>query len=107
MRRKLYLMMTTTTKTMMVMVMIRYAVELDEKEMTGNKKFSGEQLFKTAGVTKVMMSLLLLVMMVMEMMTMMLTKITLMTMEPQVVRLSASDFTVGYHWDPVRQVTTF
>merc|ERR1712062_436027 len=31
----------------------RFAVELDEKEMTGNKKFSGEQLFKTAGVTKV------------------------------------------------------
>merc|ERR1719275_140624 len=52
----------------------RFAVELDEKEMTGNKKFSGEQLFKTAGVTKV-------------------------------VRLSASDFTVGYHWDPVRQVS--
>ena len=22
------------------------------------------------------------------------------------VRLSASDFTVGYHWDPVRQVKT-
>merc|ERR1711971_1020535 len=52
----------------------RFAVELDEKEMTGNKKFSGEQLFKTAGETKV-------------------------------VRLSASDFTVGYHWDPVRQVS--
>ena len=33
--------------------MIRFAVELDEKEMTGNKKFSGEQLFKSAGVTKV------------------------------------------------------
>ena len=38
---------------MMMMMMIRFAVELDEKEMTGNKKFSGEQLFKTAGVTKV------------------------------------------------------
>jgi len=52
----------------------RFAVELDEKEMTGNKKFSGEQLFKTAGQAKVL-------------------------------RLSASDFTVGYHWDPVRQVS--
>jgi len=52
----------------------RFAVELDEKEMTGNQKFSEEQLFKTAGETKV-------------------------------VRLSASDFTVGYHWDPVRQVS--
>ena len=51
MRRKSYLMMVMV----MVMVMIRFAVELDEKEMTGNKKFSGEQLFKTAGVTKVMM----------------------------------------------------
>merc|ERR1711970_259118 len=69
--------MMTIVMMMMIIVktmMTRFAVELDEKEMTGNKKFSDEQLFKTAGETKV-------------------------------VRLSASDSTVGYHWDPVRQVS--
>ena len=44
--------------------MIRFAVELDEKEMTGNKKFSGEQLFKTAGQAKVVMIIMNIAMMV-------------------------------------------
>jgi len=52
----------------------RFAVELDEREMTGNKKFSGETLSKTTG-------------------------------EAKMGRLDASQFTVGYHWDPVRQVS--
>lgn len=43
--------------------MIRFAVELDEKEMTGNKKFSGEQLFKTAGQAKVVMIIMNIAMM--------------------------------------------
>ena len=45
-------------------MMIRFAVELDEKEMTGNKKFSGEQLFKTAGQAKVVMIIMNIAMMV-------------------------------------------
>ena len=40
-------------------MMIRFAVELDEKEMTGNKKFSGEQLFKTAGQAKVVVMIIM------------------------------------------------
>ena len=44
--------------------MIRFAVELDEKEMTGNKKFSGEQLFKTAGQAKVVVIIMNIAMMV-------------------------------------------
>ena len=45
-------------------MMIRFAVELDEKEMTGNKKFSGEQLFKTAGQAKVVIIIMNIAMMV-------------------------------------------
>ena len=45
-------------------MMIRFAVELDEKEMTGNKKFSGEQLFKTAGQAKVVVIIMNIAMMV-------------------------------------------
>ena len=44
--------------------MIRFAVELDEKEMTGNKKFSGEQLFKTAGQAKVVVIIMNIAMVV-------------------------------------------
>ena len=97
--------MTTMMMMMMIIVitmMIRFAVELDEKEMTGNKKFSDEQLFKTAGETKVMMVLMMRMMRVM----MKITSMTIKLQNVQVVRLSASDFTVGYHWDPVRQVKT-
>ena len=71
------MMMMIIVKTMM----IRFAVELDEKEMTGNKKFSDEQLFKTAGETKVIMMLMTTMTRMIMMRVMM--KITSMTIKLQ------------------------
>ena len=54
-----------------------------------------------------MVMLMVMVMMVVMVVMMMMVMVMMVTMHIQVVRLSASDFTVGYHWDPVRQVKRY
>ena len=55
----------------------------------------------------VMVVMVMMVVMMMVMMMVMVLMMMMVTMNFQVVRLSASDFTVGYHWDPVRQVKRY